>query len=162
MSSILSIREQILQNIATRFNNVVVGGTYTAPDGAIYPYTQRWNAVIRHIPAQTDIKVGGCLAIITGKETMKREVQRDSRYLRVVLEFYADVYATDIVSTEQNRILLEVQATLAADISCGGLAIDIVELQNECSIEGPAEKVMAGMLEIEIRYRHRTGNPRLQ
>lgn len=159
---VLSVREKILQNLATRFTNVQEGDTVIAPDGTQWQHSITWNKIIRHIPSQAMIKVGKTVALIAGKETTQRLIGFEEKHLYIVVEFYDNALIGDDVSTQQSALLLEIQTTLFTDKTCGGFAYDIVEVKNECSIEGPDEKVMAGMLEIYIAYRHRAGNPRLQ
>ena len=155
-----SIRERILDHIATRFKNAAAGGSYTTRWGDTHTYQFTWSGVHRRPASQNEMKYGHNLVILDVKEQKARETGYDRAHIQVNFEFYMTVLTGDEPSTVLNAALLEVQTILGLDLTCGGLSIDIREIKNELDILGSAEKVVAGMLEVHVVYRHRPGDPR--
>ena len=63
--------------------------------------------------------------------------------------------------TALNRMLLDVQHVANIDRTCGGLTLNVEEVRNELSLDGPGDNVVGGMIEFTVTYRHRASSPRL-
>jgi hypothetical protein len=146
-----SMREQIMEHLATRFKNVRSGA-----DG----YTTTWNTVARRPIAVTEIKMGNVLGVFDVSEVKTPDMQFTRSAMRVMVEFFYVMQMGDEPSTELNRMLLDVQRTMLSDIYCGGLSLNTVEIRNELDIDGPADRVVAGVAEFQVLYRHNVHDPR--
>lgn len=82
--------------------------------------------------------------------------------VRLTVAFEIHLYSSDTntTTTELNAYLAAVERKLMEDQTLGGLAYDIAIIKSESDIVGQYEKQVAAMLEIEIKYRHKTGDPR--
>lgn len=156
------LREKIMDNIATRFKAVTVGQAVTVWDGSTWTLKRHWNTVARRPLSQTEIKLGNALALFDTKEQKTRETGFDRAHLQLMIEIFVNIAMGEEPSTVLNEAILDVQTVMSLDRTCGGFALDVVEVRNEKDIEGPSDKIVAAMIEVHIVYRHRAGNPRLQ
>lgn len=152
ITSAQSLRLRIMQNLATRFTSIRKG-----VDG----YTVEWNTV-RLRPLTQDEMRFGALAIFAPKEKKERQTGFDNCFITLQIEFFLPLAMGDEPSDIINMGLLDVQRAIASDLTCGGLALNIVETGNEVDVDGPFPSIVAGVVQHELMYRHRAGNPTLQ
>lgn len=146
----LSRREQIMLHLVDRFK-----GLRRNVDN----YTTTWNVVVRRPMTNTETQLGDAMGIFDVSERKEFRIGHVDAFLTVNLEFFHKVRDGDEPSTELNRMLLDVQRACRSDINCGGLTINILEMTNELDIEGPTDRLVAGVVEIEIHYRHALNDP---
>ena len=146
----VSKREQIMQNIAARFEAVQAG---------VNGYSTTWNIVTRKPVARSVVAMGDTIGIFDVREHKVQEMQHMRCTLSVTLEFYGAVQIGDEPSTLLNTMLLDVQRTIRQDIYCSGLSLNVVENKNELDIDGPTDMVVAGIVEISVLYRHLVDDP---
>lgn len=147
----VSMREAIMEHLATRFKNVRAG-----VDG----YSTTWNTVARRPIGKAEINMGNVVGIFDTEEIKTRDMQFTRSQLRVMVEFFYTLKIGDEPSTELNRMLVDVQRLMLSDIYCGGLSLNIVENRNELDIDGPADRIVAGVAEFQVQYRHSVHDPR--
>lgn len=151
MSDVLSKRELIMQHLAERFAALREG-----VDG----YTTTWNAVTRRPMGDQEVSMGNALGLFDVEEEKNPAINWYHCNLRVVAEFYYVLQLGDEPSTELNRMLVDIQRAIRVDVTCGGLAFNIVELRNELDVDGPADRLVAGVVEFQVQYRHLLDDPR--
>lgn len=154
MSSIplLSKREQIMQHLQQRFSALRAG-----EDG----YTTTWNVVTRRPLTKQEVAMGDAIAIFDTGEEKTAEIGFYRCMLYVSAEFFYALKTGDDPSTELNRLLVDIQRAIRVDVTCGGVAFNMVELRNELDIDGPADRLVAGVVEFQVQYRHLIDDPRL-
>lgn len=149
MSS-LPMRERILQHLATRFTSRVEG-----TNGALLS----WDRVTRTpIPANLD-GFNAAIGIFDPSEVKRAQMGHNVCLLTVITEFSEKARLGEDAATRLNLLLADVQSTMRADIYCGGLTLNIEEVRNEIDVEGVASKMLNGMVEWTVTYRHRASDP---
>jgi hypothetical protein len=146
-----SVREMIMRHFETRFKSVRKGRN---------GYTTTWNTVTRKPVSKTEISMGDVVGLYDVGEVKTPDMQFTRSSLRVTVEFFCVMKIGDDPSTELNRQLLDVQRLMLSDIYCGGLTLNIVENRNELDIDGPADRVVAGVADFQVLYRHNVHDPR--
>ena len=147
---ILPVRERILQHLATRFTSRVEG-----TNGAVIS----WDQVVRTpIPASLN-GMNSAIGIFDPAEAKKAQMGHNVCLLTVITEFTEKARLGDEPSTRLNLLLADVQRTMREDIYCGGLTLNIEEVRNEIDVEGVASKMLSGMVEWTVTYRHRASDP---
>lgn len=147
----LSKREQIMEHLVNRFGDIREG-----EDG----YTTTWNVVARRPMTKAELNLGDALGLFDVEETKTARIGFYDCDLKVVCEFFHVLKLGDEPSTELNRMLCDIQRGMRSDIGCGGLTINIVENSSELDIDGPADRLVAGVVEFQIAYRHALDDPR--
>lgn len=150
--STVSRRELIMSYLETAFKRMRSG-----VDG----YTTTWNIVERRPLTKEEVaSVGNALAIFDTAEVKVQEIGFDRCSLTVELEFFYCLKMGDKPSKELNRMLLDIQRKMREDVTSGGLSINVSEERNELDLLGPADRVVAGVVEFTILYRHVINDPR--
>lgn len=147
-----SKRELIMQNLVSRFSAMRVGDN---------GFSTTWNAVVRRPLTKQETALGDAVAIFDVDEDKTSEIGFYRCSLRVQIEFFCTMLTGDEPSTQLNRMLLDVQRCMRSDVTCGGLAFNILELRNELDVDGPADRLVAGVVEFQVQYRHTLDDPRL-
>lgn len=146
----ISKRERIMVHLAERF-----AARQAGVDDALYT----WNLVTRRPVSRVEVDMGDTVGIFDIREEKQQQMQHMLCNLTVVVEFYCASMIGDEPSTELNKMLLDVQRTIRADIYCSGLSLNIVESRNELDIDGPTDKLIAGVVEFTVLYRHLVDDP---
>jgi len=149
---ITSKREQIMQHLKTRFEALVKD---------VDDYNTTWNTVTRRPLSTTEVGFGNVLGLFDPDESKTPDMLFMRSNLQVVVEFYHRVELGDEPSTILNGMLLDVQRAMASDIYCSGLTLNVVEVKSELDIDGPADSIIAGVVEFQVLYRHLVDNPAL-
>jgi hypothetical protein len=147
-----SLREQIMQHLVQRFVDVRAND-----DG----YTTTWNVVVRRPMTKTEIGMGNAIGLYDTEEEKSALIGYYNSLLTVSVEFYYNSAIGDEPSQELNRMLMDVQRCMRSDPTCAGLTFNIVEVRNELDIDGPSDRLVAGMAEFQVSYRHRLDDPRV-
>jgi hypothetical protein len=147
-----SKREQIMEHLKARFEEMEDG---------VDDYTTTWNVVTRNPISTTEAQLGNVVGIFDVDEVKYPDMQFMRCNLAVVVEFYHKVQMGDKQGTELNRMLLDVQRAMRSDIYCSGLTLNVVEMKSELDIDGPADSLVAGVVEFQVQYRHYIDNPAL-
>jgi hypothetical protein len=148
----VSRRESILQHVADRFRAMREGQD---------DYTTTWNAVVRRPLTKAEVSLGNAIGMYDTEEEKVSEIGRYRSTLTVVIEFFHTLKHGEEPSTELNRMLADVQRAMRVDVTCGGLSYNVVETKNELDIDGPADRLVAGIVEFQISYKHTLDDPRL-
>lgn len=149
--SLPSIRDQIMNHLADRFDDVVSG-----VDGRVI----KWSKVWRDPWSCTASLVGDAnIAIIDGRETKSALVGYTMCTLQITTEFKVKVAKNDKKTSIVRNVMAEVQRTILSDIYCGGLALNIVERANEPNVDGENDTEVSGIVFWDLQYRHRVGDP---
>jgi len=147
--NLLSVRERILDAIATSFRGMTEGDD---------DYTTTWSLVTRtQKPSPLTSTV---LAIHAGPERKVDRYGYNDCVLEVRLMFYYPFAVGDVPDTELNRIMADIQRWCRRDIQWGGLAVNTQEIANSVEVESPSDKVGAGIVVINVLYRHTINDPR--
>jgi hypothetical protein len=146
----ISKRERIMTHLKERFEAIQSG---------IDGFSTTWNQVTRQPLSKSAVAMGDCLGLFDIREEKTPHMQFMLCTLTVVVEFYSRMQLGDDPATELNRMLLDVQRTFRSDIQCGGLALNIVETKNELDIDGPGDSLVAGVVEVQVQYRHYVDDP---
>ena len=155
-----SLRERILTVLKSRYENIEAG-----VDG----YTITWNRVVRRPLTETEQEAGDALAIIDSAEVKSAEVQHYRSTMTVFTEFWIKLMEGDDPSVRLNLALLDVQRTMLSDIGAletpgdptTQLAVDITEVRNEFDIDSAADRLVGGIVQWEVIYRHSEDDPRV-
>lgn len=147
-----SKRERIMQHLQDRFTAMQVG---------VNGYSTTWNAVVRRPLTKQETAIGDAVALFDVDEEKTPEIGFYRCSLRIQVEFFCTMLTGDDPSTELNRMLLDVQRCMRTDVTCGGLGFNILELRNELDVDGPADRLVAGVVEFQVQYRHMLDDPRL-
>lgn len=148
----ISLRSRIMGEIATRFKNVVAGQN---------GFTIDWNSVMTQPVNKAQQRAGDTVAIFDVTETKKNEIGYTDCRIGLQIEFYVKNRTGDDPPRLLDQALLDVQRTLFSDITCGGLALNIVEVKNEKDVDGYSDTIVAGVLTAYVAYRHKLNNPHL-
>jgi hypothetical protein len=143
-------RERIMQHLLARFAENQAGED---------DYTVTWNLITRKPVGRTEVGMGDAIGIFDTRESKVPDMLFMRCHLTVVFEFYCSLQMGDDPATELNRMLLDVQRTLRRDIYCSGLTLNIVETKNELDIDGPGDSLVAGVVEVQVLYRHFVDDP---
>jgi hypothetical protein len=150
--STVSRRERIMAYLETIFRQMRSG---------VNDYTTTWNIVARRPLSKEEVSaVGNALTIFDVAEVKEQEIGYDRCSLTVELEFFYCLKMGDKPSSELNRMLLDIQRKMREDVTSGGLSINVSEERNELDLLGPADRVVAGVVEFTILYRHVINDPR--
>lgn len=127
--------------------------------------TQTWDVVSRSPLTKEEMRRGTAIAIFDTAERKESRISGGSgapvdAHLMVQAEFYLVTQIGDNAGSELNRLLLDVQRTFMGDVTLGGRAINVVEARSELDVDGPADRLVAGMVEFSIHYRHRRDDAR--
>jgi hypothetical protein len=106
-----------------------------------------------------EVGMGDTIGLFDVSRVKNQEMQHMRCDLTVVVEFYCALMIGDDPATELNKMLLDVQRTIRADIYCSGLTLNIVESKNELDIDGPTDNLVAGVVEFSVLYRHLVDDP---
>lgn len=148
---VLSKREQIMAHLERRLTSVREG---------VSGYTSTWNTVVRRPLTKQEVAIGDAIALFDTDEEKTAEIGFYRCFLTVMVEFFYTLKAGDNPSTELNRLLLDIQRIMRSDVTCGGLSFNILEVRNELDIDGPADRLVAGVVEFQVQYRHLLDDPR--
>jgi hypothetical protein len=146
----ISKRERIMEHLKARFEARQAG-----VDGALYT----WNTVTRRPISRVEVGMGETIGLFDVREVKNQEMLHMRCDLTVVIEFYCSLMIGDEPATELNKMLLDVQRTIRADIYCSGLTLNLVESRNELDIDGPTDNLVAGVVEFTVTYRHLVDDP---
>jgi hypothetical protein len=122
-------------------------------------YSTTWNVVVRRPFTNSETQLGDALGIFDVSEEKTVRIGYVDCALSVQVEFFHKVFEGDEPSIELNRMMLDVQRAMRSDITCGGLSINIEEIRNHLDIEGPTDRLVAGVVEWKITYRHSLNDP---
>lgn len=147
-----SKRERIMEHLKERFESMQDG---------VDDYTTTWNVVTRNPVSTSEVEFGKTLGLFDVSESKTPDMQFMRCDLVVVVEFYHRSEMGDEPATELNRMLLDVQRAMRSDIYCSGLTLNVVEMKSELDIDGPADSLVAGVVEFQVQYRHYVDNPAL-
>jgi hypothetical protein len=151
MSGDISRREQIMRYLVALFADM---------RASIDGYTTTWETVVRRPLSDTEAKLGNGLGVYDVSEEKVPEIGRYRSHLTVRIEFFYLIRHGDEPSTELNRMLVDIQRAMRADHTCGGLAYNVLETENELDINGPADRLVAGIIEYRVEYKHLLDDPR--
>jgi hypothetical protein len=146
-----SLREQIMEHLVRRFEDIREGR-----DG----FKTTWNVVVRRPMTKTEVGMGRALGLYDTDEVKTPQIGHMMCTMSVVCEFFYAMNLGDEPSTELNTMLTDIQRTMRLDVNCSGLSINIVEVRNELDIDGPADRLVAGVCEFQVQYRHSLDDPR--
>jgi hypothetical protein len=147
----LSYRERIMEHLVDRFGDIREGEN---------GYTVTWNVVARRPMTKAELNLGNALGLFDVEEEKTARIGYYDCQLKVVCEFFHVLQIGDEPSTELNRMLCDIQRAMRSDIGCGGLSLNIVENNSELDIDGPADRLVAGVVEFQIAYRCALDDPR--
>ncbi len=149
-------REQIVKALVT---NLKTMQDLTPASGA---FSVRYSDVYREPPktlTRSKLAVAVVLEGLGSKNDLNLGVVECT--LDVTLEFHcAKPTPNQDMSELLNEYLGETDRLIRSDRTLGGLCTDIKIIGDEISPEGIFEVHGAGMLKIQIRYRHATSDPR--
>lgn len=148
---VLSKRELIMAHLEKRFLEAREG---------VDEYTNTWNTVVRRPLTKQEVAIGDAIALFDTDEEKTPEIGFYRCALSVSVEFFYSLKAGDNPSTELNRLLLDIQRIMRSDVTCDGLSFNILEVRNELDIDGPADRLVAGVVEFQVQYRHLLDDPR--
>ena len=157
----LSLRERIMRHLCNRFTERQRGETRRAVDGSTIVFRTTWNTVSRKPLHKDALRLGAAVALFEGAEQKARETGTVRATLPVIVEFYDTLQEGDDPATLLKMLLTDVQHCVLLDPQCGGLTLDIQEIRNELSIDGPSDRTVAGMVEFAVVYRPRASSPML-
>lgn len=146
----VSKRERIMEHLKARFE-----ARQKDVDGALYT----WNMVTRRPISRLEVGMGDAIGLFDVRESKTPDMQFMRCDLTVVVEFYCALMLGDDPGTELNKMLLDVQRTIRADIYCSGLTLNVVESKNQLDIDGPTDNLVAGVVEFTVLYRHTVDDP---
>jgi len=150
----LTVREQVVQKIVDLFTTVCAGIPLNDP------YTVSWSLVTRYGLLEAQSKKRAVLRIDDPEE---HKVARTGYYdctLRVLLEWMYYTDPTGDVSEQANMLVGEIQRRVREDPSLGGIAFDCKEVGNTKEVGGPTERVVQGVVFLNVQYRHAENDPR--
>jgi|GEM_PF-4705010 len=149
--SALSRREQIMRYIV---------GLFTDMRASVDDYSVTWGAVVRRPLKADEAKLNCAVGVYDVGEEKTAEIGRYRSILSVRIEFFYRPNIGDEPSTELNRLLLDIQRVMRVDHTCGGLTYNVLEVENELDISGPADRLVAGIIEYRVDYKHLLDDPR--
>jgi hypothetical protein len=118
-----------------------------------------WDFVSSDPLTEDQKQAGNAMGVYPTTTRTKQIVGWDEHWMRVIFEFHVKVLDGDSPSDALEDALGEVQRVVFLDTNCGGLTIDINEVGSDTEIGLPTDRVAQGGLAVDVRYRHRTGNP---
>lgn len=153
----LTIRNRLMNAIKASFEGIVSGQPQANP------YHTKWEKVTRMPLGPLAKGKANALSVLEGPERKTPDVHPFTRSdLTVNLEFHLYVSADEDAAVMLNELMGEVQRRAMEDITWGGLSYDTTETGNDIEIEGELDKQVSGVVFLEIKYKHRITDPRLQ
>jgi hypothetical protein len=125
-----------------------------------HDYLTTWTAVSRKPLTKMEMQSGNAIAMYDVAESKEDQMQFKLCQLSVFFEFYHQMAMGEHASDELARMLTDVQRAVMADVSCGGLTLNITEKRNQQDVDGPLEKLVTGVVEFTVMYRHAINDPR--
>jgi hypothetical protein len=153
MTTLPSIREQILVHLMERFKQVVKN---------IDGHSVTWSSVYRSPIPSSEITRNSVISIIEEGETKRPRISVMDCDLTISTEFWYKMKLGDVPSMEANRLLSDIQLTMRSDISCNNLAYNLVEISNSIDIDSMTDRLINGVITWVISYRHNVDNPTLK
>lgn len=123
-------------------------------------YQTTWTAVSRKPLTKQEIQSGNAIAFYDVNEAKTPQMQFFLCDLTVFVEFYHTMAIGEHAADVLNQMLTDVQRKLREDITCGGLSYNLLERKNQIDVDGPLEKVVNGVVEFVVTYRHAVDDPR--
>lgn len=151
-----TLRERIMRVFEARF----LARSRGVNDAAV-----TWDVATRKPLTAEQQKAGYAVGIYDTSEKKVDRVGCVECMLNVVFEFHVTVAEGDDAEQLLNNVLGEVQTVALLDVNMAEedgyqLAIDVVEKGNEIEFHAAGATKVAGMVIVEVRYKHRVGNPR--
>jgi len=150
-----SVREDIMEYLETLMKGMQAG------QPVLDPYQTTWSMVTREDIGKLVAGKANALGIYDTEETKTvRSNYVTECLLRVVFEFHLRIAPADRPSKQLGILLTDLERKVLEDQTLGGKAIDVVLLSNDKDIDGPYDRQVQGALFVNIRYRHKTTDPR--
>lgn len=144
----LSLRSNIVQHIKSRLL-----------DAETSPGEPAFAALIQSPGVKLSTLLTPSAAVYDLRETKTREIGYHLCQLNIAIEFYAANPLDEDPSVTLNRLLLLIQREMRSDIYCGGLTLNLQETRNEFDVDGPEDRMVAGVTFWTATYRHKENDP---
>lgn len=123
-------------------------------------FTRTWTAVARKPLTNQERQSGNAIALYDLNEVKTPQMQFQFCNLTVYAEFYHQMAVGEHPADVLNMMLTDVQRVFRSDVTCGGLTINVEEKKNQIDVDGPLEKLVTGVVEFVVSYRHAADDPR--
>ena len=80
--------------------------------------------------------------------------------LRVALEVYLVAENGEQPSEAMNEVFGAIQRRIREDHTLGGVVIDVMEVSNDMQVSDENEKLVSGVIMLNVKYRHSINDPR--
>lgn len=146
----LSVRHNIMLHLEERFLGVVEGH-----NGHIL----RWNQVERDPVEKIQAVMPPTLGLHDTGEQKSPLTGGMQCVLTVATEFFGKAGYDEKANDLLNRYLAEVQRTMFADKTMGGLAVRTVEDRSEFDLNGVGNNLVGGVAFWQVTYQHKPDDP---
>lgn len=155
MAETTSIRQRALEKIRDNLR-AVAEGEPVGDDAATLTFSKVEIGPLGSPDRMKHYTVG----VVAGRETKQPLFPMTEPTLRVTVEFLAVANKGEDSYAVAEKVLLQVQRTMEADTTLGGLVVDVEEAWNDLDLETYGDRTVAGAVAYDVKYRHRYKDPR--